>query len=219
MPRPSEVWESWKEILYIAIPNTVTKMIIPLGNGFITRVVASYGAAAVAGYGIATRVEFFSLAAINALASVIGPFIGQNLGAGKMERVEGGFDVSRRFSLFIGGGFFVLYLFFAGNIAAVFNTDPQVMATAALYIRMVSFAYAAQGCYLIITAGLNVLKKPLHAAGLSLLEMFIFSVPLALLGSHLFGTIGIFGAIAFSYTATGIVALLTLRRVLRVYPR
>lgn len=218
VPRPAEVWASWKEILYIAIPNTVTKMIVPLGNGFITRVVASYGAAAVAGYGVATRVEFFSLAAINALASVIGPFIGQNLGAGKMERVEGGFAVSRRFSLYLGGGIFVLYMIFAGNIAAIFNEDPKVIATAALYIRIVSFAYAAQGWYLVITAGLNVLRRPFHAASLSLLEMFGLSAPLALLGSHLFGPVGIFGAIAFSYTATGVTALVVLKRVLKAYP-
>jgi len=217
VPRPSEVWASWREILYIAIPNAVTKMIIPLGNGFITRVVASYGAAAVAGYGVATRVEFFSLAAINALASVFGPFIGQNLGAGRMERVEGGFSVSRNFSLFLGAGLFILYMFLADNIAAVFNEDTKVIASAALYIRIVSVAYIAQGWYLVISAGLNVLKKPFHAAGLSLLEMFGLSAPLALLGSHLFGTVGIFSAIAFSYTVTGITALLVLRRVLKKY--
>jgi hypothetical protein len=58
-----------------------------------------------------------------------------------------------------------------------------------------------------------------HAASLSLLEMFGFSVPLALLGSYLFGTTGIFTAIAFSYLATGIVSFLVLGRVLKLYPR
>lgn len=51
-------------------------------------------------------------------------------------------------------------------------------------------------------------------AGLSVLEMFGLSVPLALLGSQLFGTAGVFTAIAFSYTVTGLVALWTIRRVL-----
>jgi hypothetical protein len=46
--------------------------------------------------------------------------------------------------------------------------------------------------------------------------MFGFSVPLALLGSYLFGTVGIFSAIAFSYAATGITALVVLRKVLRL---
>jgi len=59
-----------------------------------------------------------------------------------------------------------------------------------------------------------VMKRPLQAAGLSVLEMFGLSVPLALLGSYLFGTVGVFAAIAFSYTVTGLVALWTIRREL-----
>jgi putative MATE family efflux protein len=217
MPRPGEIWESWREILHIGVPNAATKMIIPLGNGFITRVVASYGAAAVAGYGVGVRVEFFSLAALNALSSVVGPFIGQNLGAGRFQRVEAGFATSGRFSLYVGGGLFLIYLILAGKIATLFNPDTQVVATASLYLRIVSFAYAAQGFYLVASAGLNVMKRPLQAAGLSLLEMFVLSVPLALLGSHLFGTAGVFTAVAFSYTATGLAALLLVRRVLKRY--
>ncbi len=214
LPKPSDVRQSWMEILHIGIPNAATKMIIPLGNGFITRVVASYGAAAVAGYGVASRIEFFSLAALNALSSVVGPFIGQNLGANKLERVKAGFTTSGHFSLYVGGVLFCTYLLLAGRIAAIFNADPQVVATAALYMRIVSFAYAAQGFYLVVSAGLNVMKRPLQAAGLSVLEMFGLSVPLALLGSYLFGTAGVFTAIAFSYTVTGLVALWTIRRVL-----
>jgi len=214
IPKPAEVWESWREILHIGIPNAATKMIIPLGNGFITRVVASYGVAAVAGYGVATRLEFFSLAALNALSSVVGPFIGQNLGAKKLDRVKAGFTTSGHFSLYVGGFLFLVYLILAGKIAAIFNADPEVIATAALYLRIVSFGYAAQGFYLVVSAGLNVMKRPLQAAGLSVLEMFGFSVPLALLGSYLFGTVGVFTAIAFSYTATGLIALWTVRRVL-----
>ena len=214
LPTPAELWESWREILHIGIPNAATKMIIPLGNGFITRVIASYGAAAVAGYGVASRVEFFSLAALNALSAVIGPFIGQNLGAGKLERVKAGFTTSGHFSLYVGGFLFFVYLAFAGKIAAIFNADPQVISTTALYLRIVSIAYAAQGFYLVVSSGLNVMKRPLKAAGLSVLEMFGFSVPLALLGSYLFGTVGVFAAIAFSYSATGLIALWTIRREL-----
>lgn len=217
IPKPSEVWESWKEILHIGIPNALTKMIIPLGNGFITRIIASFGAAAVAGYGVATRLEFFSLAALNALSAIIGPFIGQNLGANKMERVKAGFTTSGHFSLYVGGILFCIYLIFAAKIAAFFNTDPNVISTAALYLRVVSLAYAAQGFYLVVSAGLNVMKRPLQAAGLSILEIFGLAVPLALLGSHLFGMVGVFGAIAFSYTSTGVIALITIRRVLLKY--
>jgi putative MATE family efflux protein len=217
IPTPSELWKSWKEVLHIAIPNAITKMIVPLGSGFITRVVSSYGAEAVAGYGVATRIEFFSLTPVNAISSVLGPFIGQNLGASLFRKVREGFAVSGYFSLFTGSVSFLLFLVFAAPIASVFNDDPAVVSTTALYLRLVSAAYAAQGFYLAASAGLNVMKKPLQAAGLSILEMFVLSVPLALLGSLLFGLAGIFAAISISYAATGTSAIFAVRRVMKGY--
>ncbi len=61
-------------------------------------------------------------------------------------------------------------------------------------MRIVSGAYAAQGLYLVISAGLNVLKRPLTAAGLGILEIFGLIAPLVYLGSRLFGLPGIVGA-------------------------
>jgi len=214
IPRPCEIWQSWKEILHVGIPDAGARMIIPVGQGAITRIVAGYGAAAVAGYGVATRVEFFSLAVLSALATVIGPFVGQNLGAKQYARVRRGFTVSCNFSIAFGLSLFVGYLFLADKIAGLFNEDPEVVATAALYIRLVSLAFAAQGFYFVVNAGLNVLKRPLLAAGLSLLELFVLAIPLALIGSHLFELTGVFAAIGVSYLLTGIFGWVLITRVL-----
>jgi putative MATE family efflux protein len=217
IPRLHEVWLSWREILHVAVPNAGARIIIPLGQGVMIRIIATYGVAAVAGYGVATRVEFFSLAAINALSSVIGPFVGQNIGAGKLDRVRTGFAVGRRFSVVVGLSLFVAYLFLADEIARLFNEDPTVVSVAALYIRIVAGAFAAQGFYLVVNSGLNVLKRPLHATGLSLLELFGLAIPLALLGSLVFGVTGVFVAVAMSYLITGGVAWIIINRVLAQY--
>lgn len=207
-----EVFRSWLEILHIGIPTAGARMIIPVGQGVVTRIIAGYGAAAVAGYGVATRIEFFSLAALNALSSVVPAFIGQNFGAGKIDRVREGFREARNFSFYVGGAFFLVYLFLAPRIAGLFNADPTVVATASLYMRVVSVAYAGQGLYLVVNAGLNVLRRPLTAAGLGAMEMFALIVPLALLGSHLAGVTGIVAGIAVSYAVTGLAAWFTVMR-------
>jgi Na+-driven multidrug efflux pump len=80
------------------------------------------------------------LAALNALSSVMGPFIGQNIGAKQLERVKAGFTTSGRFSFSVGGFLFCIYLIFAPKVAAIFNADPIVISTAALYLRIVSLA-------------------------------------------------------------------------------
>lgn len=202
----SEIISSWRQVLYIGIPNMGAKMIVPLGAGAVTRILSTFGSEVVAGYGVATRIEFFSLAAINALSSVMGPFIGQNIGAGKIARVKEGFQKSEYFSFIIGAAIFVFFLLFSVPVAKLFNDSPQIYTVTVTYLRIVTLAYGLQGLYVIGSAGLNVLRQPLKAVSLSLLQMFGLTIPLGLLGSALFGITGVFIGIAVSYAVTGFVS-------------
>jgi len=94
--------DSWKKILYIGIPNSLVQMALPVGAGIITRLLSGYGSYVVAGYGVATKIEFFSLSFTMALISVIGPFIGQNLGSRLLMRVDKGMKVAEIYSFSIG---------------------------------------------------------------------------------------------------------------------
>jgi putative MATE family efflux protein len=209
LKRP-EIISSWRQVLYIGIPNMGAKMIVPLGAGVVTRILSTFGSEVVAGYGVATRIEFFSLAAINALSSVMGPFIGQNIGAGKISRVKEGFQKSEYFSFIIAAAIFVFFLLFSVPVAKLFNDSPQIYTVTVTYLRIVTLAYGLQGLYVIGSAGLNVLRQPLKAVSLSLLQMFGLTIPLGLLGSALFGITGVFIGIAVSYAVTGFVSRIVL---------
>ena len=208
------VLNSWRRILYIGVPTAGSRIIIPIAIGFVTRIVSSYGEKAVAGYGVASRVEFFALAVVVALSSVVGPFVGQNLGAGKHDRVNRGIRLSNRFSILWGIGMLVLLAPPARWIASLFNSDPAVIESASLYMRIVPFGYALQGVFIVSTSTMNVLKKPIHAAGMTMLEMFVLTVPLALVGSRLLGLWGVYGALPIAYIITGGVSCLLLGRFL-----
>ncbi len=212
LPPLRDVLASWRAILYLGLPNAASRMIIPLGAGVVTRIVSGYGPSAVAGYGVATRIEFFALAIVNALSAVIGPFIGQNIGAKRIDRVKEGFRKAEWISFFVGAFFFVLFLLLADPIARLFNGNPEVYRVTARYLRIVSAAYGLQGLYVIVVVGLNVLRQPFEAVSLSFLEMFLLTVPLALLGSHFFGVTGVFTGILVSYSVTGLTARWMLRR-------
>ena len=87
VPRARELFESWKKILYIGIPAGLAKLIIPLSMGVVTRLVSEYGNSAVAGLGVATRLEALAMMLLMALSTVLIPFTGQNMGAGLKNRV------------------------------------------------------------------------------------------------------------------------------------
>ncbi len=206
---------SWKSILYIGVPAAGTRLVVPLSMGVVTRLIASYGAAAVAAFGVATRIEFFAMTVLVALSAIIGPFVGQNWGAGRHERVTLGVRQSNRFSIVWGGAMFLFLALIAKPLAPIFNDNPDVISATIRYLMIVPAGFGFQGMLLISTNTLNVLQKPLHAAALTAAEMFVFYIPMAYIGSYWFGLAGIFLGIALAYCMGGISGSFVLRKIMR----
>ena len=210
---------SWRRILYIGIPAAATNMITPLSMGLITRLVAIHGVAAVAAFGVASRIDMLALVVIMALGNVLGPFVGQNWGGAHYARVQQGIRLSQQFSM-AWGILMVLLLALPGHwIAALFNDDPQVIETVVLYLWIVPLTYGLQGILRLAGYTLNVLNKPFYAMALTLMQMFLLYLPLAYLGSFLFGLTGIFGAAAIAHVVAGVVAWWVLRRTVATAQR
>lgn len=205
---------SWRSVLYIGLPTAGTNMIVPVALGIITRMVAEYGPQPVAALGVATRIDPFALAVIFALSASLGPFVGQNLGAGRYDRIKLAVLYSHRFA--VGWGLLMLAILAlsARPIASLFSDTPAVVDTTVHYLRLVPIGYGLQGVLLLSNMTLNILKKPLHAASLNLTQMFVLYIPLAFIGSRLMGVPGIFGAAAVANIVAGTVAFFWLRRVL-----
>ena len=146
-------------------------MIIPIGAGVITSLIAVYGPEAVAGYGIATKVEYFAVSVITALVSIIPVFVGQNFGAKNMDRIKEGTLTSEKFSVINGIVLFAVLAIFAGPIARLFTSDENVIRIIMLYLQIVPIGYAFMGIVLIVNAAYNALKKPIKAAAFNLIQM------------------------------------------------
>jgi Na+-driven multidrug efflux pump len=189
-------------------------MIIPVSIAVVTGMVAAYGPSAVAGFGVSSRIDIFALAVTISLGAVLSPFVGQNWGAGLKQRVD--IAVTHSFRFTFGWGLLVFLVFIVAGrpVAALFSDNPEVIATIVLYLAMVPLSYAFQGMLNLANSVLNVLQKPLHAAALTAVQMFVLLIPLAYIGSSLFGLVGIFGAIITANTIAGIVGYFVLRRAI-----
>lgn len=205
---------SWKEIIRIGIPNALTRMVIPLASGVITSMIASYGPASVAGFGIATRIEFFALAVLSSLSAALAPFIGQNSGTKKMRRIKQAFDGSCKFSLLYSVLAYFLLLVFGDAIAQIFNSDPAVVAVTVLYMKIVALAYGFQGILQMASSALNALNKPIHASLLLVIQMVGIYIPCAYIGNNLWGMTGIFVALLISNIIAGLLGFIATRKII-----
>lgn len=200
------ILEAWKQILYIALPAALTQILMPLSMGFLTKLVSIYGENAVAALGVANRIEFFALSPLMALGAVLIPFTGQNLGANKFDRITEGYRFGTRFAMLLGLAVLVLFLLFKSGLAHLFTRKPEVITIVGLYLSIVAIGYGFQGITAISSASFSALNKPLQAAGVNLLRLVVFLIPLALIGSHFWGLRGIFGAMAVASVGAGFLA-------------
>jgi putative MATE family efflux protein len=204
--------DSARRIFHIGLPAMATQLIGPVSGAIITRMLAGHGETVVAGFGVATRIESVAVMVLFALSASIGPFVGQNWGARRTDRVWAGLRITYQFCL-VWGLLAALPLLLGGDhVAALVDDSPDVIATAAFYLAVVPWSYGLWGVLMMASASFNALGKPLPSTALSFSRMFIVYVPLASLLDRYLGYHGIFLATALSNGLMGCLGYLWLKR-------
>ncbi len=188
-----DLWDSWRRLLHIAIPATATNLLLPVTFAAITAMVAVYGPEAVAGFAVASRLESVVLIVIFAVQASVGPVVGQNYGAGRLDRVRGAISLSSRFLLIYSLVFAAVLFMFARPLAGLFDENAVVVETATAYLRIVPITFGAFGLMMIALGSFNSLGRPMPPAILTFVKFFIVYLPLAWTLSRLMGITGFSG--------------------------
>lgn len=207
-----EILDSWRHMLAIGIPAMVTNAIIPLSSAIVVAMVAAFGIDAVAGFGIAMRLEPIALIPFYALSAVSSPFFGQNFGAREFDRLLEARRVIMRFSLGFGLLLAIIMSLLAGPLAALFTDSESIRAVAVDYIRIVSWSWGAYGIVMSVNASFNGSGRPLPGVVISSMRVVFVFLPLAFAGRWLFGLQGLFAASTLANLAVGLMAYVWLKR-------
>jgi putative MATE family efflux protein len=205
-PHPDELKRSWKEVLHVGIPAAGTNAIVPIGVAVITAMVARYGPDAVAGYGVASRIESMMLVIYYAMSAIIGPFVGQNLAAGKKDRIMEALRLCMVFCIGSGLAIAAILAIFAGFLPTLFSESTAVIGVANLYLWIAPLGYGAYGIVMVMNASFNGMGYPMPGVAVSVGRMIGLYVPLAFLGMHFFDAVGIFAAYTVANVVSGVVA-------------
>lgn len=205
-PNAAELKRSWADILHVGIPAAATNAIVPIATAIITAMIARYGPEAVAGFGVASRIESLVLVMFYALSAVIGPFVGQNLSAGKEARI---LQALRLCTLFcVGAGLILaaILALLAGLLPTLFSDNEAVIRVARLFLLIAPIGYGAYGMVMVMNASFNGLGRPMPAVYVSLLRTIVIYVPLGIVGNEWLGIPGIFAAYAVANVVSGALA-------------
>jgi putative MATE family efflux protein len=193
-----EIFDSWRELMRIGVPAIMTNAIIPVANGIVMAIVATHGLSAVAGFGIAMRIEPVALIPFYALSAVSSPFFGQNISAGKYDRLVEARRVISRFCLRFGLLLAAALCLIAEWLSGLFTQSMAIREVAVDYIWLVSLSYGAYGLVMSVNAAFNGIGRPLPGVLISSMRVVVVFLPLAFLGHWLFGLPGLFAASAIS---------------------
>jgi Na+-driven multidrug efflux pump len=165
---------------------------------------SSHGTAAVAAYGAAQRIESILLLVLMSLTSALTPFMAQNFGANNPARAFSGWFLSMRFAVLFQGFIFLMMVPLSIPLAALFSQEAAVKDLLWHYLLVVPFSYGFQGIVMMLVSGYNAMHKPMRAFQWSFMRLFVFTLPAAWIGSHVYGIEGLFIGIALGNTMGGL---------------
>ena len=209
------ILHSWNQILHVGLPAIASNLIVPMSSALVTALISSFGQSAVAGFGLASRLEAFIIIIFMALGGAIAPFVGQNFGAQKFDRLKQGFVFCVAFSFIYALfciGFFILSV---DTLLGFFTTDPEVIKTAKIQLLYCPWGYGFLGLAVIANGSFNAVGKPMPAMTISIGRTLLVYVPLAYWLASSMGIRGVFIAQVLANLLAGIVGFVWYQNVFK----
>ena len=179
-PSVAQVLADAGPVLALAVPAVLTQVATPVGQAFVTRATSAYGEAAVAGMAIAGRLTPVAFGVIFALTGAIGPIIGQNVGAGRMDRVRRAFWDALIFTgiviVVVSGVLFLL----RAPIADLFHAEGLTRDLVYLFCGPLALLWIFNGFIFVGNAACNNLGRPFWSTLVNWGRHTIGTVPFAL---------------------------------------
>ncbi len=199
-------WQNFRLSLKIGLPSGIQQTLVGFGALALLSIVSPFGVPVLAAYTAAGRVDMFvSMPAMN-LAAALSSFVGQNLGAERLDRIKNGLRSTLIYSTSICLILTLVVVLFGTEIMQLF-TDPnsvhhnQIIEIGREYLVIVTSFYIVFSTMFVIngvTRGAGATFVPML---ITIMSLWIFRVPLAYYLSRHFGPSGIWWSIPIGWIA------------------
>lgn len=160
------------DILRVGLPGSLNTVLTNLHVVVLTSLVGPFGTLALAGYGLGARLEYLQIPLVFGFGSALVTMVGTNMGAGRLARAQRVAWVGAGLAAAVTGSIGLLAAGFPPLWLGLFSTDPAVLETGAIYLRIVGPTYGCVGLGLALyfaSQGAGRLLWPLLAGLIRLL--------------------------------------------------
>jgi putative MATE family efflux protein len=175
-----------KRAFFLGLPGSVELSTRALGLMVMSFLVASFGTLAIATYGVGSNILQVITIPVMGVAMAVATLVGQNIGAGNVERAERitwlGTVVSFVILTLLGG---VAWLCAPWLVRFFIPDDPAVIAGGAHFIRIMCLAWGGIGIQLCIVSAFRASGNMLGAMIIAMVSQWMIQFPIAyVLGKH-----------------------------------
>lgn len=209
--RRKHLWPDWGlqwRLIKLGFPASVEQSITALGLTVMMFIVADFGTTVVAAYGIGARILSFVIVPAFALSMATSTALGQNYGAGEIERAEQAGWIGAG-TAFLGLTLFGLLIYLFGEpISAVFiKQNMDVVKMSAEFLRIMSLTFGFLGIQIVLNGAFRGAGRTTTAMIMAFISFWGTRIPLAYLLAHIadMGPRGIWWAFPISLTCMGLI--------------
>lgn len=148
-----------KQIFKTGVPTALQSCMISLGTLSVQRLINSFGTQAVAAYTASTKIDSVAIMVVVTMGMSLAVYSGQNIGAGKIDRIKSGLYKTLALVLTYCVIMAVVMIFFGNNLLRIFldaSEAGEAVSIGTQYLRIIGIAYFMAGimrCYLNVVHG------------------------------------------------------------------
>lgn len=197
----------FRQTMRLGVPTGIQQALFAVGMIAIQSLVNSYGSAFMAGYNGANKLDTFAFMPIQSFSTAVTTYVGQNIGAGKLQRVRHGtfwaLILSFGVSIVLGGA----TILFAPALMQMFSPSPEVIAAGVAYLQRILPFYCLFSLFFILNAVMRGAGEAIVPMLTSIISLWLARVPAAYLFADWFGRDNMFFCYAAGWVLGDIITL------------
>jgi putative MATE family efflux protein len=193
----------------------ISQMLIATSSWIaLVRIISTFGSVSIAGYTVGIRIMIFAMLPALGISNAAATLVGQNLGAGNLEKAEKSAWVAGIVNALFMGVTGLMILLFSEAIIGFLTSDPEVILKGAECMRIMSVGFAAYGFGMVIVHSLNGSGDTFSPMLINLFCFWVLEIPLAYVLAIVLGfeEKGVYYAIVIAETLMTLLAIFIFRK-------
>jgi putative MATE family efflux protein len=209
------VGKSLAAIGHIMGPAMISQLLPSMSSMLATKLIAGFGAAAVASWALGSRFEFVAIVSVLALTMSMPPMVGRLLGENRINDIRHLVLIACRFILTFQFVVAIITFFSADFLSRLMTSEKAVSEILNWHLILIPISLGTLGICMLMVSISNALGKPYVALIISALRLFAFFLPCLWLGSELGGLKGLFVGVLIGNLLAGLCAWRMYLRLLK----